>query len=291
MRASTSEKELVFLPGATFAMGSRQGFHACDGEGPIRSVRLSAYAISRTTVTNAQFSAFVLDTDCRTTAEREGWSYVFAPDGASAARPGSWWAPWEGASWRAPEGPGSGISERLSHPVVHVSWTDARAYCDWVGGRLPTEAEWEYAARGGLDGRKYPWGDELHPDGEHRCNVWKGEFPRHNAAEDGLPRTCPADAFAPNGFGLYNCVGNVWEWCADWFSRDFHAKAMPASGLWVDPEGPPVGEGRILRGGSYLCHQSYCGRHTVTGRSGSAPDMSTAHIGFRIAADTGARLP
>lgn len=281
---SVSER-LIDIGEAVFEMGATQSCHASDGEGPVRSVALTAFRIAATTVTNSRFAEFVHATGHRTTAERFGWSYMFSAGGATIDQPGSWWKPVDGACWRMPEGPGSTTFDRTDHPVVHVSWNDAVAYAIWAGVRLPSEAEWEYAARGGLQGHKYPWGNILEPGGVHVCNVFQGDFPHHDTAADGYAGTCPADAFSPNGFGLYNCVGNVWEWCGDWFSRDYHAKAVPASGAWINPRGPMMGEGRVLRGGSFLCHQSYCGRHSVTGRSASAPDMTTAHIGFRVACD------
>jgi formylglycine-generating enzyme required for sulfatase activity len=170
-----------------------------------------------------------------------------------------------GAYWRHPEGPGSDLDGRWDHPVVHVSWHDAVAFCAWADLRLPTEAEWEYAARGGLDQARYPWGDELTPDGEHRCNIWQGRFPVRDTAEDGYSGTAPVNAFEPNGFGLYNVAGNVWEWCADWFDR--------------------AQQNRAMRGGSYLCHESYCNRYRVAARTANSPDTSGGNIGFRCAAD------
>lgn len=280
---------MVYLPGGRFLMGtdSTEGF-AADGEGPVREVALDPFYIDACAVTNAQFKEFVEATGYVTEAERFGWSYVFwalvPPRNARSVRQvpqaTPWWYPVEGASWRHPEGPYTGIRHRMNHPVVHVSWNDALAYCKWAGKRLPTEAEWEYAARGGLVQKRYPWGDELTPGGVHRCNIWQGRFPEVNTMEDGYLGTAPVDAFEPNGYGLYNVVGNVWEWCADWFSPDFHRK-----GPRENPKGPPTGEARVIRGGSYLCHASYCNRYRVAARSSNTPDSSSGNTGFRCAAD------
>lgn len=283
--ASPPGLQLVALPGGRFRMGSEDGIFPADGEGPIREVTLSPFSIAAHAVTNEQFAGFVSATGYQTDAERSGSSFVFADFVHPAARrfvrggvAGTpWWADVEGASWRAPEGPGSSIDDRLRHPVVHVSHRDALVFCAAFGFRLPTEAEWEFAARGGLEQRRYPWGDELRPGGRWCCNVWQGTFPAHNSAEDGFPGTAPVDAFSPNGYGLYNVVGNVWEWCRDWFSP------RPPAGPQADPTGPAAGSARIIRGGSYLCHDSYCFRYRVAARSSNTPDSSTAHTGFRVA--------
>lgn len=278
---------LVRLDGGTFRMGADDGVgFPQDGEGPVREVTLRPFRISATAVTNAEFAAFVRDTGYVTDAERFGWSFVFhlfvpagLRDSAPAAAGTPWWLAIEGAAWHSPEGPGSDVADRQDHPVVHVSWRDAAAYCAWAGGRLPTEAEWEYAARGGLDQARYPWGDELTPQGEHRCNIWQGRFPTHNTGEDGYLGTAPVTAYRPNGYGLYNMVGNVWEWCADWFATDHLARPL------TDPRGPETGTARVIRGGSYLCHESYCNRYRVAARTSITPDSSTGHTGFRLAAD------
>ncbi|SFK77781.1 Formylglycine-generating enzyme, required for sulfatase activity, contains SUMF1/FGE domain [Geodermatophilus ruber] len=275
------------LPGGTFLMGTEDaaGFPA-DGEGPVRAVTLAPFRIDRYAVSNARFAEFADATGYRTDAERFGWSFVFAgllPADHPATRAvaqAPWWRQVEGADWRHPEGPGSSILRRLDHPVVHVSWRDATAYCRWAGLRLPTEAEWEYAARGGLEQARYAWGDELHPDGRWLCNIWQGRFPTRNTGEDGYLGPAPVTAFPPNGFGLHNVAGNVWEWCADWFSPD-HDPRTPL----IDPTGPAFGTLKVIRGGSYLCHDSYCNRYRVAARTANSPDSSTGNTGFRSAAD------
>lgn len=280
---------LVELPGGTFFMGSEDDdINVGDGEAPIREVSVRPFAIDAVTVTNARFATFVKATGYVTEAERFGWSYVFhllVPanldrriQAAPAGTP--WWVPVPGASWKAPEGPGSSIGNRQNHPVVHVSWNDAQAYCEWSGTRLPTEAEWEYAARGGLERARYPWGDDLQPGGRHRCNIWQGIFPDVNTAEDGWISTAPVTTFAPNGYGLYNTSGNVWEWCADWFSPSWHLDAE-----LLDPKGPSAGTARSMRGGSYLCHHTYCNRYRVAARTSNTPESSAGNIGFRVVRD------
>jgi formylglycine-generating enzyme len=288
---------MVTVPGGGFWMGSdHPDAFAADGEGPVRRVELPPFRIDAKAVTNAQFAAFVKATGHVTEAERFGWSYVFHLFVPAAARADAlagvvpqarWWRAIRGASWRAPEGRTSSVGERPSHPVVHVSWNDASAYADWAGKRLPTEAEWERAARGGLDRAQYPWGDELTPRGQHRCNIWQGTFPTTNTAEDGHVGTAPVDAYRANAYGLFNTSGNVWEWCGDWFSPDWHAVERPETR--VDPRGPATGPGRVMRGGSYLCHRSYCNRYRVAARTMSPPDSTTGNLGFRCAADAPAR--
>lgn len=282
-------KGMVHIPGGIFLMGTDDdvGFPV-DGEGPIREVDVSPFYIDETAVTNAQFGRFVRQTRYRTEAERFGWSFVFhsfvprkiARTVTQAVAEAPWWWRVDGACWRRPEGPGSGISRRMDHPVVHVSWNDAQAYCRWARKRLPTEAEWEMAARGGLLGKRYAWGDDLTPDGRHMCNIWQGDFPNTNTEEDGYAGTAPARSFDPNGFGLYNVAGNVWEWQWDWFSPTFHR-----DGSRTDPAGPPSGMSRVIRGGSYLCHESYCNRYRVAARSANTPDSSTGNMGFRCVVD------
>nr|6S07_A Chain A, Formylglycine-generating enzyme [Thermomonospora curvata DSM 43183]6XTL_A Chain A, Formylglycine-generating enzyme [Thermomonospora curvata DSM 43183]6XTM_A Chain A, Formylglycine-generating enzyme [Thermomonospora curvata DSM 43183]6XTN_A Chain A, Formylglycine-generating enzyme [Thermomonospora curvata DSM 43183]6XTO_A Chain A, Formylglycine-generating enzyme [Thermomonospora curvata DSM 43183]6XTP_A Chain A, Formylglycine-generating enzyme [Thermomonospora curvata DSM 43183]6XT len=284
-------KGMVAIPGGTFRMGGEDpDAFPEDGEGPVRTVRLSPFLIDRYAVSNRQFAAFVKATGYVTDAERYGWSFVFhahvapgTPVMDAVVPEAPWWVAVPGAYWKAPEGPGSSITDRPNHPVVHVSWNDAVAYATWAGKRLPTEAEWEMAARGGLDQARYPWGNELTPRGRHRCNIWQGTFPVHDTGEDGYTGTAPVNAFAPNGYGLYNVAGNVWEWCADWWSADWHATESPATR--IDPRGPETGTARVTKGGSFLCHESYCNRYRVAARTCNTPDSSAAHTGFRCAAD------
>ena len=278
---------LVELPGGTFLMGSEDAdARPDDGEGPVREVTVDPFRIDATTVTNRRFAEFVNATGYRTEAEAFGWSYVFRsllPKSkqrtlARDVKAVPWWIAVDGAFWAKPEGPGSNLKGRLHHPVVHVSWNDATAYCQWAGRRLPTEAEWEYASRGGLAGKRLPWGDELTPGGRHRCNVWQGAFPDINTQDDGYVGTAPAKSFRPNGYGLYNMAGNVWEWCADWFSPDWHLSHSS-----YNPTGPPRGDAKVLKGGSYLCHDSYCNRYRVAARYANTPDSATGNSGFRCA--------
>lgn len=277
------------VPGGEFLMGSADadGWPA-DGEGPVRAITVQPFHIDVCCVTNEQFNTFVNATGYRTEAERFGWSFVFhlflAPEQLAQVTQrvagSEWWCRIDGAYWRHPEGPRSNIKQRWDHPVVHISWNDAGAYAAWAGKRLPTEAEWECAARGGLVQKRYAWGDELNPGGRHLCNIWQGTFPNLNTAEDGYVGTAPARSFKANGYGLYNVAGNVWEWCRDWFSPDFHV-----TGPRIDPAGPPVGDRKVIRGGSYLCHHSYCNRYRVGARTSNTPDSSTGNTGFRCVRD------
>jgi sulfatase modifying factor 1 len=268
--------QLVRLEGGEFWMGEDRPDIACagDGEGPVRRVEVMPFEIGATTVTVSQFGDFIEVTGYRTTAEHFGWSYVFHRHlsarakahvrGYSSETP--WWVGVEGADWAHPEGPGSNVKKRADHPVVHVSWDDALAFCKWSGTRLPLESEWEFAARGGLERQIFPWGDQLIPRGkkgqpQHRMNVWQGKFPDLDTGADGFENTAPARSFAPNGCGLWNMTGNVWQWCADLFGA----------------------QTRAMRGGSFLCHASYCNRYRCAARTGNTPDATSSHCGFRVA--------
>ncbi|WP_200807886.1 formylglycine-generating enzyme family protein [Demequina sp. NBRC 110056] len=277
------------IPAGEFRMGDAHGDgYPADGERPVRSVTVDAFSIDATSVTNDAFARFVAATGYRTEAEAFGDSAVFY-QAVQADRsdivsqpPGTpWWLGVRGADWAHPHGPKSSVDGIGDHPVTHVSWNDAMAYCAWAGRRLPTEAEWEHASRGGLEGTRYPWGDDLlGPDGAWRCNIWQGEFPRRNTGDDGWLTTAPVRSFEPNAYGLWQTVGNVWEWCADRFSPGTYA----ASGSCINPTGPADGEARVMRGGSYLCHDSYCNRYRNAARSANSPDSSTGNCGFRTVA-------
>jgi sulfatase modifying factor 1 len=280
------------LNGGTFAMGSHDAAAVPgDGETPVHEVTLQSYYIDACAVPNSAFDTFVAATGHVTAAERYGASFVFGgllPDNFPTTRgvaQAPWWREVHGATWRHPEGPQSDIAERPDHPVVHVSWSDALAYATWAGKRLPTEAEWEYAARGGLEQRVFPWGDDLEPDGGHRMNVWQGSFPDHNTNEDGWYGTAPVATYPPNAYGLFNVCGNVWEWCADWYAADYYGHSPKTS-----PTGPATGQSRAMRGGSYLCHASYCRRYRVAARSSNTSETSTGNQGFRCARDIPVRI-
>ena len=285
-----SLEEMVRLDGGPFLMGTESAeCFVQDGEGPVRKVVVDPFYVDRYPVTNERFAEFVDATEYRTEAERFGWSFVFRGDMAPEAisrlvtdtvLEAPWWCKVSGADWRHPEGPDSSIHTRPHHPVVHVSWNDAVEFARWAGKRLPTEAEWECAARGGLEQKLYPWGDELTPGGKHLCNIWQGVFPTLNTAEDGFSGAAPVDAFPPNGFNLYSVTGNAWEWCADWFDPLFHTVSTR-----VNPIGPPGSAAKIIKGGSYLCHRSYCNRYRVAARTSNTPDSATTHMSFRCVRD------
>ncbi|WP_155289344.1 formylglycine-generating enzyme family protein [Rhodococcoides fascians] len=281
-------REDVHLSASTFYMGDAwdEGYTA-DGERPVHPVTLSAYRIDSTAVTNLEYASFVAATGYRTESERFGSSAVFhllaqaESSDVLGRMPGApWWLDVRGADWAHPAGPKSNWENVPDHPAVHLSWADAEAYCTWAGRRLPTEAEWEHAARGGLSGARFCWGDELFDaEGALRCNIWRGSFP--NQHDDGLEfsGTKAVKSLAPNGFGLYEMSGNVWEWCHDWYLPKYY-RSSPTH----DPQGPKVGRGRVMRGGSYLCHDSYCNRYRVAARSAAPADSASGNCGFRTVA-------
>lgn len=275
------------IPAGTFVMGDSSGDrNSADGEIPKHEVTLDGFRIDATSVTNDAFAAFVDATGYRTDAESFGYSAVFhahveAPESDIVGIPVEtpWWRGVRGADWRHPGGRRSDLAGLEDHPAVHISWHDALAYCGWAQRRLPTEAEWEYASRGGLQGAKYPWGDAEVDAGGWRANIFQGQFPDHNTGEDGWAATAPVRAFEPNGYGLWQTVGNVWEWCSDWFDPTYYRESAGEN-----PLGPEEGSARVLRGGSYLCHLSYCNRYRNSARSQNTPDSSMANAGFRTVA-------
>ena len=289
--------EQVVVPAQTFRMGDSRGdANRGDGETPVHEVTLDAFGIDATSVTNDDFARFVDATGFRTEAETWGFSAVFhlaiaAPaEDVMGAPPGTpWWRGVKGADWRHPGGRDSDIAGMGDHPVVHISWNDAQAYCAWAGRSLPTEAQWEAASRGGLDGARFPWGDDPHGDettpspttkprdgAPWRMNIWQGVFPTENALEDGFLTTAPVRSFEPNPYGLWQTIGNVWEWCADWWHPGYYGVSP-----LIDPRGPERGDVRVMRGGSYLCHDSYCNRYRNAARSSNTPDSSMGNGGFR----------
>ena len=314
----TDPTGMAWIPGGEFLMGSDDP-SAPPTERPAHRVRVDGFWIDATEVTNAKFRVFVEATGYATTAERPiDWdqlrrqlppgtprppddrlvpgSLVFVPPESpgSLADQSAWWHWVAGASWRHPEGPGSSIAGRDDHPVVQVSWDDALAYARWAGKRLPTEAEWEFAARGGLFGRKYAWGDELQPGPRPLANTWQGRFPGRNTVEDGFARTAPVGSFPPNGFGLSDMVGNVWEWTADWYRPDTY-RSDSAQPVTPNPTGPPASfdpeepdqPRRTTRGGSFLCSPNYCSNYRPAARRGTATDSGMSHLGFRCVATRG----
>ena len=318
---------MAFIPGGEFLMGSDQAY-AYPNERPAHRVRVDSFYIDIYPVTNARFQEFVKDTGYLTVAERAlDWEEIrtqvppgtprpppeaLAP-GSLVFRPtegpvdlrhmGQWWEWTVGASWRHPEGPGSSISNRMDHPVVHVAWEDAAAFAEWADQRLPTEAEWEFAARGGLEGTRFAWGDQEQPDGIIMANRWQGNFPYHNTKADGFARTSPVGSFPANGYGLYDMAGNVWNWCADLYHGAAFVDRATGDGVCCNPTGPttdqperflrgdpspptvPGAKRRVIKGGSFLCHPDYCESYRPAARRGTSPDTGTSHIGFRLVKD------
>ncbi len=307
---------MVWVPGGEFTMGTDSDLGWPD-EKPAHRVRVGGFWMDPTEVTNAQFRAFVEATGYVTTAEKppsleEIMSQVrpgTPPPAKEDLVPGAlvftptagpvrlddftqWWRWTPGACWRHPGGPGSSIDGKDEHPVVQVSWDDAVAYAKWAGKRLPTEAEWEFAARGGLDGKPYAWGDEPFSEEKPQANIWTGDFPYRNTAKDGFERTAPVKSFAPNRYGLYDMAGNVWEWCSDWYDRDLY-RTRAGKGVTDNPKGPtesrdpsrPFMPQRVQKGGSFLCNDSYCSRYRPSARHGCTPDTGMSHVGFRCVSD------
>lgn len=260
---------MVLIPAGSFRMGTANG---PAHETPVHEVELPAFLLDRTEVTVAQFAQFVADTGYRTEAETIGWSGVF--DVTRHA-----WTPVNGATWRFPEGPNRPPASD-DEPVTQVSWNDARAFATWAGKRLPSEAEWEYAARGGLPEATYSWGHELRPGGHPVANWWQGDFPAHDTGEDGFNGRAPSGSFPANGYGLLDMTGNVWEWCADWYAEDYYARSPR-----VSPTGPEAGQERSMRGGSWMCSENYCSNYRPGARSHATPDTGLNNTGFRLAKD------
>lgn len=281
--AAPLDLDYVSIPGAATHTGCKIAELPLDGEAPRRPVRVKPFEMAATTVTNSAFATFVADTGYATDAEKIGDAAVFSgllakPIPHAPTNPDlPWWQLVKGANWRHPEGPGSDLVSRDDHPVVHVSHADARAFCAWSGTRLPGEAEWEHAARGGLEDPRFPWGEEEPTDEKTFCNIWQGAFPHQNSEADGYYGTAPARSFQPNGYGLYNVMGNVWEWSADAFrvrSAARHARVRNETAAKTDE--------KLLKGGSFLCHISYCYRYRIAARHALASNSAASNLGFRV---------
>ena len=296
---------MVWIPGGEFAQGSDEEMF--EDARPVHQVSVDGFFMDATEVTNTEFKRFADETKYVTVAERvpraEDYpgalpdmlvpgSVVFSPPKKAVPLNDhyQWWNYVKGASWRHPEGPGTSIAKRMDHPVVHIAYEDALAFAKWAGKRLPTEAEWEFAARGGLARKKYPWGDEFRPKGKYMANTFQGHFPEKNTAEDGYVATNPVKAFRPNAYGLYGMAGNVWEWVSDWYRADYYALLAAKGGTARNPPGPsdsfdpsePGVQKRVQKGGSFLCTDQYCSRYMPGGRGKGAPDTGTNHLGFRL---------
>ncbi|MCV0426589.1 MAG: formylglycine-generating enzyme family protein [Roseibium sp.] len=283
--APSQTLETALIPAGIPVLGTKFPRIPNDGEELRRTARIKGFRMTTTAITNAQFELFVEATGYKTEAERFGWSFVFwsqIPENinhAPAVAGAEWWRKVDGANWRCVAGPGSEAFFRSDHPVVHISWHDATAFADWIGGRLPNEAEWEHAARGGLGDVSYPWGTR-EPDDDcfFPCNIWQGKFPEKNIAQDGHLATAPARSFKPNRFGLYNMVGNVWEWTSEPYKIASLRKA-------VRQKLSTMKGYKLLKGGSFLCHRTYCWRYRIPARSGASPNTTLSHQGFRVIFD------
>ncbi|MDA4848366.1 formylglycine-generating enzyme family protein [Hoeflea poritis] len=279
------QQSSIHIPGGRSLLGTNRPVLAADGEGPLRTTRVKPFRIDPAAVTNARFEEFVSATGYETDAEKLGSSFVFQNFLPAAERDkprvaaAPWWCEVQGASWRDPFGPGSADRRAPEHPVVHISWHDACAFASWAGGRLPSETEWEHAARGGLGDVRFPWGDEEPDDTDiFPCNIWQGTFPEKDLALDGYEGLAPAQSFAPNGYGLFNMVGNTWEWTSEPFKVRSLKKAARTAHAGTRGY-------KLVKGGSFLCHISYCYRYRIAARSGTSPDSSTSHTGLRLVYD------
>ncbi|HEU4632790.1 MAG TPA: formylglycine-generating enzyme family protein [Flavisolibacter sp.] len=311
----TSTAGMVYIPGGSFMMGGDNDQASAD-ELPKHPVEVAPFWMDETEVTNAQFQKFVEATGYITTAERKpDWEQLKKtlppgtpkpPDSVLVAASlvfrqtsgpvnlnnyNEWWSWVPGADWKHPEGPASNLKGRENFPVVHVSWFDAEAYCKWAGKRLPSEAEWEFAARGGLNNHIYPWGNEHVNAGRAKTNSWEGKFPYYNEKKDGFITAAPVKSFVPNGYGLYDMAGNVWEWCSDWYKADYYKSVANTTsfnplgpGKSFDPDDPYTPK-KSLRGGSFLCNDDYCSGYRVARRMKSSPDTGLEHTGFRCVKD------
>ncbi|MBP1844138.1 formylglycine-generating enzyme required for sulfatase activity [Rhizobium petrolearium] len=277
---------VVAVKGGESFVGTCEPILTVDGEGPERKVTVTDFFLEAETVTVSRFAEFVATTGYVTEAEKFGCAAVFVGlledkklIAENVART-PWWARVDGAAWNMPEGPGSSIEDRMDHPVTQVSWNDALAFAAWVGGRLPTEAEWEHAARGGNRRRKYPWGNEEPTDDEVFCNIWQGRFPQVNTLADGYFGTAPSRSFSPTGDGFYNLSGNAWEWTSD----PFRVRSLSRQAKLRNEQSKKSAD-KVLKGGSFLCHKSYCYRYRIAARMGLSPDSASSNTGFRIAYD------
>ena len=276
------------IAGGTSYLGTNNTLIPVDEEGPLRTSKLASFFMDAHAVTVQRFAQFVAETGYQTEAERLGTSFVFAgflPEALQhatadqAVQSAPWWRLIKGASWHKPAGPEAGLYAVADHPVTHISWHDAQAFADWAGGRLPTEAEWEHAARAGQADVRFPWGDTEPDDDDYQpCNIWQGSFPNHNTMRDGYAGTAPVWAFAPNAYGLYQMMGNVWEWT----SSPFKVRSLKKA---VKQAHQGKAGFKIVKGGSFLCHHSYCYRYRIAARTANSPDSATAHTGFRLVYD------